>query len=76
MQLDVDVSPPADSIKINCQYHKCPNKHFLTSDFWSSMYFGQVTYIQKVMHKSPLCIRTGGLKNHTNYWTIPNIRII
>ncbi len=27
------------------------------------MYFGQVTYIQKVMHKSPPCIRTGGLKN-------------
>ncbi len=31
------------------------------------MNFGYVTYrqtdIQKVMHKSPPCIRTGGLKN-------------
>ena len=40
---------------------------FWSSDFLSSLNFGQVTdrhtYIQKVTHKSPPCIRTGGLKN-------------
>ncbi len=45
---------------------------FLSSDFWSSMNFGQVTDrqtdIQKVTHNSPLCIRTGGLnKNHCSF---------
>ena len=37
-----------------------------SSDLLSSLDFGQVTdrhtYIQKVMHKSQPCIRTGGLK--------------
>ena len=39
---------------------------FLSSDLTSSLNFGQVTdihtYIQNTMHKSPPCIRTGGLK--------------
>ena len=40
-----------------------PNIDFLSSDFWSNLNFGQVmTDIQKAMHKSPPCIRTGGLK--------------
>ncbi len=40
---------------------------FWSSDFWSSLIFGPVmdgqTDRQKVMHKSPPCIRTGGLNN-------------
>ena len=42
MQLDVDVSPPANIIKINYQSHMLANI-FLASDFWSSLNFGQVT---------------------------------
>ncbi len=34
-------------------------------DFLSSVNFGQVTDIQKVMHMSPSCIGTGGLKKLT-----------
>ena len=86
MQLDVDVSPPAD-IKLTtiCQQtslrvsvlsqsylygpysiHKLKDfnwNDFLSSDFLSSVNFGQVTDIQNTMHMSPPCIRTGGLKN-------------
>ncbi len=41
-----------------------PTYEFLTSDFWSNLNFCQVTHRQKVMHKSPPCIRIGGLKKH------------
>ncbi len=53
MQLDVDVSPPANIIKIKYQYHMIANlcmgtfamvhNIFWQVTFWSSLNFGQVT---------------------------------
>ena len=39
----------------------CQANDFWSSDFWSSLKFWS-SYRQKVVHKSPPCIRTGGLK--------------
>ncbi len=49
---------------------------FLSSDFFSSLNFGQVTDrqtdIQIAMHMSPLCIRTGGLNKMKHPYLIQN----
>ncbi len=45
------------------EHPSVPKYDFWSNDFLSSRNFGQVTDIQKAMHMSPTCIRTGGLKN-------------
>ncbi len=40
------------------------SSELFTSEFFSSLNFGQVTDRHKAMYKIPLCIRTGVLKNH------------
>ena len=47
---------------MSCQHVSISLFDFLSSDFLSSLNFGQVTDIQNTMHMSPTCICTGGLK--------------
>ncbi len=56
----------------NSHIHKRFQRYeFLSSDFWSSLNFGQVTDrqtdIQKAMHMSPPCISTGVLNESILY---------
>ena len=76
-QLDVDVSPPASYCPVSktlymplCMYYIVVK--FQTSSyntFWDMNFYLVWIFVkwqtdrQKVMHKSPPCIRTGGLKN-------------
>ena len=47
-------------------------QYLLRYDFLSSLKLGQVTDRQKVMHMSPPCIRTGGLKNDLECINLPS----
>ncbi len=70
MQLDIEVSPPANGAQMsNLQIHKL--NHFLRYEFWSSHELWSSEFWsshrrrdrQKVMHMSQPCISTGVLKN-------------
>ncbi len=63
MHLDVDMSPPANDITFRLGLTHL-TFDLDPCDFWSShRQMDRWTDGQKAMHMSPLCIRTGGLKN-------------
>ncbi len=65
MQLDVEVSPPANriSLTLTLTHMTFDLQYFLGYEFWLRHIHPSIhPDIQKVMHKSPPCIRKGGLK--------------
>ena len=86
MQLDVEVNPPANDVQMgNLQIHKVIKIRFGSVRPWlfSSNLPGQTrrTDRRKATHKSPSCLRTGGLKNKNLFscrlWaTIQNLKAL